>query len=88
MATKGDSLVRLERKDQRPTIHRKVWTNGQDRQKILGCFLSGFTGMESHPEYSFLRKTDNVQERLFSRSRYRGSTIGLARDAGFGYFSW
>ena len=47
-------------------------------QKILGCFPSGFTGMESHPEYSFLRKTDKAQERLFSRSHYRGSTIGLA----------
>ena len=33
-------------------------------EKILGCFLSGFTGMESHPEYSFLRKTDKAQERL------------------------
>ena len=37
-------------------------------QKILGW--SGFTGMESHPEYSFLRETDKAQERLFSRSHY------------------
>ena len=37
-------------------------------QKILGCFLSGFTGMESHT--AFLGETDKPQERLFSRSRY------------------
>lgn len=64
---KGDSLVRLERKDQRPTLHRKVWnSDGRGRPKILGCFLSGNRIQGT----AFLAETDKPQEHLLSRSRY------------------